>query len=307
MLIAARFSRPIIGALAVVLTLGLVGCNALRLGYSNGPQLAWWWLDGYVDFSREQSPRARQAIDRWFGWHASTQLPAYAALLTQAQVQVLEPLTADAVCRWQSQGLQAVEPALRRAAEEFAELVPGLGPMQFKQLEQRQAKANETLREDYLQSQPLERQAASFKRTLERAESVYGELNEAQKRLLSRGLAASPFNPERWLQERMRRQRDLLQTLRKLVVDKAGPEERVAALRALARRSEESPEPAYRDYQKKLNDYNCSLVAQLHNTTTPTQRQHARSKLRGWEDDIRWLVANPFSGAHLPGPAGATP
>ncbi len=291
----------------MLLLWGLGGCSALRLGYANGPQLAWWWLDGYIDFSREQAPRARQVVDRWFEWHAGTQLPAYATLLAQAQVQVQEPLTADTACRWQARGLQALEPAIRRAADDFADLVPGLGPAQFKQLEQRHAKNNETMREDFLQAAPQERQAAAFKRTLERAENVYGELNEAQKRLLLAGLAASPFNPEQWLQERMRRQRDLLQTLRKLVADKASREERAAALRALAKRSTESPDPAYRDYQKRLTEYNCALVAQLHNATTPAQRQRARNTFKGWEDDVRWLVANPSGGTNPAAQPGSPP
>lgn len=303
MLIAAQTRLRIIGGLVLLLALGLGGCSALRLGYSNGPQLAWWWLDGYIDFSREQAPRAREKLDRWFDWHRGSQLPAYATLLQQAQAQVLEPLTAETACRWQARGLQTLEPAIRRAADDFADVVPGLGAAQFKQLEQRYAKSNDTLREEYLQPNPQERQAAAFKRTLERAESIYGELNDAQKRLLTVGLAASPFNPDLWLQERQRRQRDTLQTLRKLVADKAGRDERAAALRALAKRTEESPEPVYRDYQRRLSDYNCGLVAQLHNTTTAAQRQQARSTFKGWEEDLRWLVANPATGAALTGAA----
>ncbi len=303
MLIAARLRLRIIGGLLVLLTLGMGGCSALRLGYSNGPQVAWWWLDGYVDFSHEQSPRVRQSLDRWFDWHRSSQLPAYAALLSQAQVQVLEPLTAEAACRWQRRGMQLMEPALRRAADDFAEVVPGLGAAQFKQLEQRYAKNNDSMRDDYLQPQSQARQAAALKRTLERAESIYGDLNDAQKRLLSVGLAASPFNPELWLQERQRRQRDTLQTLRQLVADKPGREERAAALRALAKRTEESPEPVYRDYQRRLTEFNCGLMAQLHNSTTPAQRQRARNTFKGWEEDLRWLVDNPATGAALSGSA----
>ncbi len=299
MLIAARFRGLIIGGLVLLLAVGLGGCSALRLGYSNGPQLAWWWLDGYIDFSRDQSPRARQALDRWFDWHRGSQLPAYATLLSQAQTQVMEPLTADIACRWQTRGMQALEPAIRRAADDFADVVPGLGPPQFKQLEQRYSKSNDTMREDYLQPNLQERQAAAFKRTLERAEGVYGDLSDAQKRLLAAGLSVSPFNAELWLQERLRRQRDTLQTLRKLVADKVGREERAAALRALAKRTEESPDPNYRDYQRRLADFNCGLVAQLHNTTTMAQRQRARNTFKGWEEDLRWLVANPSSGASL--------
>lgn len=301
MLIAARFRAWIIGALVLLLAVGLGGCSALRLGYSNGPQLAWWWLDGYVDFSRDQSPRARQALDRWFDWHRGSQLPAYATLLAQAQAQVMEPLTADSACRWQARGTQALDPAIRRAADDFAEFVPGLGEPQFKQLERRQAKNNATMREDYLQPTPQDRQAATFKRALDRAEEVYGDLNEAQKRLLVAGLAASPFNPDLWLQERQRRQRDTLQTLRKLVADKSGRDERALALRSLARRSQESPDANYREYQRRLTEFNCGLVAQLHNTTTASQRQRARSTFKGWEEDLRWLIANPASGVSLSG------
>jgi hypothetical protein len=28
----------------------------------------------------------------------------------------------------------------------------------------------------------------------------------------------------------------------------------------------------------------------MHNLTTPAQRQHARGKLKGWEDDLRVLA-----------------
>ena len=301
MLITAQLRRRIIGWLLLPLAVGLSACSAVRLGYSNGPQLTWWWLDGYIDFSRDQAPQARQALDRWFDWHRGTQLTAYAQLLAQAQGQVMEPLTAESTCRWPQRGMQALDAAIRRSADDFAELVPGLGAAQFKQLEQRYAKSNESMREDYLQPNVQQRQAASTKRTLERAESIYGELSDAQRRLLAAGLSASPFNPDLWLQERQRRQRDTLQTLRKLVADKPNREDRAAALRALAMRTQESPEPPYRDYQRRLTEFNCGLVAQLHNSSSTAQRQRARSTFKGWEEDLRWLVANPSTGAALTG------
>ena len=301
MLITAQLRRRIIGWLLLPLAVGLSACSAVRLGYSNGPQLTWWWLDGYIDFSRDQAPQARQALDRWFDWHRGTQLTAYAQLLAQAQGQVMEPLTAESTCRWPQRGMQALDAAIRRSADDFAELVPGLGAAQFKQLEQRYGKSNESMREDYLQPNVQQRQAASTKRTLERAESIYGELSDAQRRLLAAGLSASPFNPDLWLQERQRRQRDTLQTLRKLVADKPNREDRAAALRALAMRTQESPAPHARADQRRRTEFNCGLVAQLHNSSSTAQRQRARSTFKGWEEDLRWLVANPSTGAALTG------
>jgi hypothetical protein len=65
----------------------------------------------------------------------------------------------------------------------------------------------------------------------------------------------------------------------------------VAALRALAARTERSPQAEYRAYQVKLAEYNCGLAAQIHNATTAAQRQKARDTLKGWEEDLRSLVA----------------
>ena len=107
----------------MLLTPWMAGCSAIRLGYANGPQLAWWWLDGYVDFSSEQTPAAKQAIDRWFDWHRNTQLTDYAALLASTQAPILQPTTGAQACRWQDLIREQLEPAFERAIVEFAELL----------------------------------------------------------------------------------------------------------------------------------------------------------------------------------------
>ncbi len=287
----SRIKSIIIGLLIVILSPALSGCSALRLGYANGPQLAWWWIDGYFDFSSEQAPQLRRALEQWFEWHRATQLPDYVALLSAARQQVLEPTTATQACQWQDRARERLEPALARAMVDFAEVLPGLGEAQLKHLEQRYAKVDDEMRADFLQSDLAERQRLSIKRAVERAERLYGTLDAAQLRLISAGVIASPFSPERWLAERQRRQRDAAQTLRRLISERADREQRVAALRALVQRTERSPQPEYRAYQVKLGDYNCALAAQIHNATTTLQRQKARDNLQGWEDDLRSIGA----------------
>lgn len=269
----------------------LGGCSALRVAYNTGPQLAWWWLDGYVDFSREQTPQVKASIDRWFEWHRQTQLPGYVALLASAQARVSEPLTPALACQWNGRLADALAPAFARALEQAADLVPGLGEAQLRHLEGRYVKALDEMRDEYLQSDAAERLAASVKRTLTRAEQIYGRLDEAQRKVIADGVAASPFDPQGWMEERKRRQRDTLTTLRRLLAERADRDQRIAALRALADRSQRSPDPTYRAYQQRLTDYNCALVARLHNATTPAQRQRARANLKEWEDDLRAVMA----------------
>ncbi|HSQ72702.1 MAG TPA: DUF6279 family lipoprotein [Rubrivivax sp.] len=281
------------GAIIGFLALVLMGCGAARLGYSNGPTLVWWWLDGYADFSREQAPPIERGIERWFDWHRATQLPAYAALLAELGPAVIEPTSTAQVCRWQTRVREALDPALERAIELAAELLPDLSEAQFRHIELRYAKGNDELRSDFLQPDPAERAQESVRRTVERAERLYGRLDEPQRRVIAAGVAASPFDPERWLADRLRRQRDTLELLRELVATRADRDRRLAGLRALAVRLERSPDPAYRAYQQALAEYNCAFAARVHNATTPEQRRQARDNLKGWEADLRALTASP--------------
>ncbi len=288
--------RGMIGALLLAAAALLAGCSTLRLAYSNAPTLAWWWLDGYADFPRDQAPAARAAIDRWFQWHRSTQLADYAGLLAQAQREVGQDASAAQMCRWWGELRQRYDVAVDAALPAAADLVPALGTAQLRHIEQRLAKGQATLRDDFLQPDPEKRRREALKRAVERAERLYGRISDAQRALVEAELAASPFDPEAWLAERERRQRDLLQTLRRLQADPALRADRAArlvALRALAQRQSRPTDAAYAAYQQRLADFNCAYAARLHNATTPAQRQHARELLKGWEDDLRAILALP--------------
>lgn len=274
----------------ICLLLLLGSCSMLRLGYDQGPQLVWWWLDGYVNFSSEQTPHAKEAIRRWFDWHRKTQLPEYAALLAGLRTQLDDSVTPTQVCGWSEALRNTVAPAFDHMLQLGAPLVPGLGEAQLRHIEQHYAKGNDEFRRDYLQPVIKDRHEASIKRTIKRVENLYGSLTETQQRLISESIAASPYDPAAWLTERQYRQSETLQTLRQLTTEPTDVENIVTALRQLIDRTERSTNTDYRAYQMKLTEYNCAFIAQMHNSTTPTQRRHAHDKLKGWESDFRTLA-----------------
>lgn len=276
-------------ALIAVLLLSS-GCSMLRLSYDNGPQLAWWWLDGYVDFSREQTPQAKHAIHQWFGWHRATQLPEYADWLAAIRSRIDGELTSTQVCSWSDELQNIIAPAFDHAVHLGTPVALRLGETQWRRLEKRYAKSNEELREDFLQPDPEDRLRASIKRTVKRIENLYGDIDKAQRRFIIASLEASPFNPEAWLTERQRRQQETLRTLRQLAAESAVPEQATASLRKLIEHTHRSDDPDYRAYQLKLAEHTCGFIARMHNSTTPAQRQHAHEKLKGWETDFRALV-----------------
>jgi len=268
----------------------LAGCSAVRLAYGQAPHLTYWWLDGYVEFEPEQGERARDALADWFAWHRATQLPDYADLLATAQRQILHDVTAADVCRWADVVRQRLETGYEQGVPALAEMARTLNARQLQHLERRYRKADDEFRDEYLQATRAEQLAESSKRAITRAELIYGDLSEGQRALLAQGIADSPFDPARWLTERQLRQREIVDTLRALRAERADSARTQAALRLFAAHAARSPRPAYREYQQRLFNHNCALIARLHNSTTPEQRRRGTEKLQGWEEDLRVLA-----------------
>ena len=282
--------RRLSAAMLIAALLLLSSCSVVRLGYDHAPLLAWWWIDGYVDFNNEQTPHAKQAIQQWFVWHRNAQLPEYADWLAAIRSQLDGTLTSEQVCRWSEDIQTVIEPAFDYAAQLSVPVVLRLGESQWRHLEQRYTKSNDELRSDFLQSDLKERRHASIKRTVKRIKNLYGKVDETQRRLISASIDTSPFNPEAWMNERQRRQRETLSALRQLVAESTSAEQAEITLRRLIAHTYRSDDPEYRAYQIKLAEYTCDFIARMHNSASPNQRRHAHDKLKEWEMDLRALI-----------------
>ena len=276
--------------IAVSALLALAGCSSIRLAYDNAPRLTWWWLDGYVDFTSDQTPQVKAAIDDFYAWHRQTQLPSYTALLAELQAPLSQPTTAAAVCRWQDRIRAALQPAAERALKAVAEHLPALSEDEFEHIAQRYEKNNADFRKDHLQPDAKRRAEAAFERAEERAKSIYGRLDAAQQAVIREHVARAGFDPALSLAERQRRQRDTVATLHRLQAESAGPERRLNALRGLAERAQSSPDLTHREQQTRLREDNCAYIARLHNAATAVQRAKARETLDGYLADLRSLA-----------------
>ena len=280
---------PIIAALCLLLG----ACSAVRLGYGQAPTLTYWWLDRYVDFNDQQTPRVRDAIDAWFAWNRRTQLTDYADLLARAASEVPADTSAARTCEWFAELQRRVDRGVEHGLPAAAELALTLTPAQIQHIESRYASNNDEFRKDYLQPDRAVRHNEAVERAVERAETIYGSLGAAERNRIARVVAESPFDPELWLSERVRRQQELLQALRRITGTPTSREQAQAALQAYVDHVRDSPRENYRRYSERLIRYNCEAGAALHNVTTPAQRQVALQKIRGWEADLRALAAAP--------------
>ena len=281
----------IIGLLGVAVALG--GCSAIKLGYDSMPQVAGWWLDGYVDFSDDQGQRVREDIARLHQWHRREELPKIAALLQQAERMSERDVTVDDVC--------ALVPPLRariavifdRAEPAAVTLALALKPEQLTHLQRKYEKNNREYRKDWVDLPLDELREKQVKQYVERMEMLYGRLEDSQRDLVRKQVERSAFSAQTNLRERQRRQQDILQTLGRLAGQQMSLPDARAAVHQLIERGLQSPDPKYRKYEDALFKQGCRNLASVHQTTTPQQRLSAVRRFRAYQRDLDDLVAEP--------------
>lgn len=273
--------------LAAVLT----ACSVVKLAYNQAPELAYLQLDGYFDFTDGQSGRVKEELTRVQRWHRSTQLPAYSAFLQKWQGLVEGDLNEAQVCSVAAEARSSLLAISGRMEPFVAELAPTLETPQLKFLQRKFAKLNRDYQRDFIAGTPAERLQKRFDKAVTRAEILYGTLEEKQREVLRARMAQSVFDGAISLAEYQRRQQDALRTLGPLVNGAASIEQARPAIRGYFERSANSPNPAYRSYQDRLEQDNCATLARLHNSTTAAQRAQAAQTLGNYARDFTLLAA----------------
>lgn len=279
------------------LSVVLAACSALQLGYNQAPSLVFWWVDGYADLDEAQSTRVRQDIDRILAWHRQTELPTYAGRIRHWQAMAGQDVSGEQVCAQVEHLRTATERVMDRGHEPLAQLALTLSPAQLQHMERHQAKSNQSFEKDFIRGTPAQRMERRLSRTVDRYETLYGDLTPAQVQLVRRNLESSPFDPARSLAERRVRQGELLDLIRQLQATSGPrwtsgtplPATAPPAVRAWLQRGL-FPSPAAGSERAGWIRHGCDAFAALHNSTTPEQRQHAQALLATYASDLRALA-----------------
>jgi Family of unknown function (DUF6279) len=269
----------------------LTACSAIKLAYNQAPDLTYWWLDGYFDFNEQQTPKVRDELTKLFAWHRANELPKTANLLADAAKRMPGEISATQACMWYGQARGLIDNVSDQALPALAELAPSITPDQIVHLQRKYSKVNDEYMRDYIQGSPASREAKRLKQSMDRSESLYGKLEEAQIAAIKQALATSSFDAAASLKERQRRQQELIDILKNLAALKITPQASQQVLKAYIQRAWESPDPAYRAYVQRLTQQACQSFASIHASTTPTQRVNAARVLKSYEADLRILAA----------------
>ena len=281
----------------VVLALMLVvvaGCSSLRLAYNNGDTVLYWWLNAYVDLDRDQKGWVREDIDKLFDWHRKTQLKDYVEILRKGQKQVQGNVTQAELLADYDEIKSRTQSLLLKAAPDLADLARSLKPEQIAQMEKKFKSNNDDYRKKFLTGDQEKRQQLRYKKSMEQFELWFGSFSREQEAAIRKASDARPLDNEIWLDERSRRQRNVLTLVQKVQNEKLSKEATVALINTLIKNSFERLEHSERKpFFDAFENSTAQMILTVIKIATPAQKEHAVKRMQGWIDDFNSLATQP--------------
>ncbi len=273
----------------------LQACSFVKVAYNQAPEMAYWYLDSYVDFNGTQSIQINDELAKLQAWHRQTQLPGYIDTLQKLKQKMPAEIDAAQACEVFSDVRRKLVAVSAQAEPAVLALAATLNPDQLARMERKFVKGNADYVDDFIETTPKASRNKRYKRAVSRAEMLYGRLDDKQLGLIDRAIGQSRFDARLSYTERVRRQRDTSQALRAMAATPAAIAAATgtsrSAWRGVFERSLNSPNIEYREYLEKLTQDGCRAFADLHNSTTEAQRKKAVEIINGYAQDLSALVA----------------
>jgi hypothetical protein len=261
----------------------LNSCGLVNTAYNNAPELMRWWLDDYYDFTPAQKATLNPALQKLHAWHRQQQLPEYVSLLTDLQTAVAkDQMTAGDAC----EKIEQIRTSYRALQQEtvpiIVELAPQLTEKQMQYFRGKLEKRAQKWKEEWLQDSLEDQVEARLEKMEDFAEKVYGPLEDTQRELLKRSIAESAINPTLTYAEIQRRNEDVYQILNTIRKPDTAPAQSAQLVKDGYARLRKSPNPVYQQYADQMLKRSCEVIADLHNSTSSKQKQHAHDYLENY-------------------------
>jgi len=153
---------------------------------------------------------------------------------------------------------------------------------------------NEDYRKKFLTGDQEKRQQLRYKKSMEQFELWFGSFSREQEAAIRKASDARPLDNEIWLDERSRRQRNVLTLVQKVQNEKLSKEATVALINTLIKDSFERLEHSERKpFFDAFENSTAQMVLTVIKIATPAQKEHAVKRMQGWIDDFNSLATQP--------------
>jgi hypothetical protein len=270
----------------------LAACSSIKLSYNHGDTLLYWWLDAYVDLDADQKAWVKQDIDQLFQWHRKTQLKDYVQVLANGQKQLQGNVTAADLTADYRDIVRRTQVVLMKAAPDLATLARSLTPEQTAQMEKKFASNNEEYRKKFLTGDTEKRQQYRYKKAMDQFELWFGSFSREQEAAIRKLSDARPLDNQVFLSERMLRQQNVLELVRKIQREKPTQEATEAMVQNLIRQSfEHFDHSEHKAFMDAYTNSTIQMIAGVIKMATPAQKAHGLRRMQGWIDDFNALAA----------------
>ena len=262
----------------------LVGCSSTTFFYNRIDTLITWYVDDYVDLTREQDVAFAQELDVLHMWHRKEELPQYIVLLNDIDQALDDDLSQSDIDQLYTV-FQAAAERLRQAATLFAldfgeqlsqeqrlEFIAAMREKQQAWYQERSEMDDDAYR-DYLQ---------------DRFEDNFGEflgrLDKGQKALIAGYVIDFLPMHEQWHDQRTHWVDELEQVLR------AKPEEWREPASAVIESWDDRQTDAYLAIFQHNRDLSKRLTRDVVNSRTEKQNRRLRRSITGYREDFEALI-----------------
>lgn len=276
---AAR-ARVVVALATVCLA---AGCA--RLVLSQLDTLAVWYVDGYVDLTRDQEAMVRGVVTRNLAWFRRDGVPGYVALLETVRKDVESPVTPALVSRRYDRTVELWDQLRLRLVPEAAAFAATLSDDQVEEFFESLARDNRKLSREYSGSTAAERRKRQDRLVLKNLRRMAGRLTAGQEAGVLARTARLHDLTEQWLDRRAAWQDALRQELARR--ETPGFEARLAGL---LMDTQQFDSAAYRRRVDENQQEVFAMLAELANSFSPAQRRHFQREMDGFARDLTALA-----------------
>jgi len=272
-------------ACLVALLVLLVGaCSSTTFVYNRLNIILPWYLDDYVDLSREQDKTLDGLLQPFLRWHRREELPQYVVILQNIEESLNHELTPEVI----GKTFSAVELAWLRLEDRslgwMLELGGELSDAQIAEFLAVLQEEQEEYEDKYLPRDEEDYQRESYENFLDGLEDYMGRLSKDQKAALHRAARELERMDSLWLEERA----NWLANLNSLLQRKPGWQQ---GLRKLKAEREENYSDQYKETYAQNLAVIQSAIAEAINSRSKKQDKRLRKKLRNLREDLSELAA----------------
>lgn len=275
--------RVRLGAVLLLFLL-LSACSSTTFIYNRLDILLPWYLDDYVDITRDQ----RTSLDEWLKpflhWHRVDELPHYVALLDNIEQSLDKPATAETVGQFYATLEQAWLRLEDRAMNWIFKLGADLGDEQIAEFLLVLQQQQEEYEDEFLPRTEEEYRQDSYQNFLDSLQDYLGRLDKNQRAVLREGSAELARMDVLWLEARA----VWLVKLTELLQREPGWQQ---ALRdAMAARNENHSKAYEQTYAHNLEVVQ-RVIATVLNSRSDKQDRRLRKKLNNLREDLQTLTS----------------